>query len=120
MQTGIGLRAEFSMAAKPNKLLSEMVVFTANRLRDGRVIWLRATGPSPDWSADIAEALVMPGTDIAAAEAAAAAGEAAQFLVGAYAVAVKVTDSGPMPLRERERIRVHGPSAGSTRPRQAA
>ncbi len=108
------------MASKPNKLLSEQVVFTANRLLDGRVIWLRAVGPTPEWTADIAEALVMPGSDIVAAEAAAAAGEASQYLVGPYAVAVNVMESGPVPLRERERIRVHGPSAGSTRPRQAA
>jgi len=108
------------MAVKPNKLQNAQVVFTANRLHDGRVIWLQSLNPKPVWSESIAEAQVFPGSDLAAAEAAGVAGEQAQFLVGAYAVAVDLIDGLPVPTRVREQIRVAGPSAGSTRPRQAA
>ena len=108
------------MAVKPNKLQNASVVFTANRLLDGKVIWLAALTPEPVWSDDIAAALVFSGGDMEQAEAAGAAGEAAQFLVGPYAVPVDVTTSGLVPQKVRERIRVTGPSAGSTHPRQAA
>ena len=120
MQAGIGSQAGLVMATKPNKLLNEQVVYTANRLLDGRVIWLSAVSPAPSWSDSIADALVMQGDAVEAAQAAAAAGEASQYLVAPYAIAVSVTASGPVPVRERERIRVAGPSAGSTRPRRVA
>lgn len=108
------------MAVKPNKLQNASVVFTANRLLDGKVIWLAALSPEPVWSDDIAAALVFSGGDMAQAEAAGEAGKAAQFLVEPYAVAVDVTAAGPAPQKVRERIRVSGPSAGSTHLRHAA
>jgi hypothetical protein len=108
------------MAVKPNKLQNASVVFTANRLLDGKVIWLEALSPAPVWGENIAAALVISGGDMAQAEAAGAAGEAAQFLVGPYAVAVDVTSAGVVPQKVREQIRVTGPSAGSSLPRQAA
>jgi hypothetical protein len=108
------------MAVKPNKLQNASVVFTANRLLDGKVIWLEALSPAPVWGESIATALVFSGGDLSQAEAAGAAGAAAQFLVEPYAVPVDVTTSGPVPQKVRERIRVSGPSAGSTHPRQAA
>lgn len=81
---------------------------TANRLRDGAVVWLTATG---DWSERAGQAAVY--NDAEAAKAGldkGAADEAAQLVVAAYAVDVDLTDNGPWPVKVRERIRALGPS----------
>ena len=98
------------MALKPGKLAASLVVFTANRLRDGRVVWLAGTPPDARWSETFADATIFPGDRIEAAQALASAGEAAQFLVGAYPVVVTQGAAGTQPERERERLRAFGPS----------
>lgn len=90
---------------------------TANRLADGRVVYLTATG---DWSADIGASAVAADAEAAArlltiAEAAAAR----QIVVEPYLIPV-VTETGAIrPVRYREAIRAFGPSVRSDLARQA-
>jgi sulfite reductase (NADPH) hemoprotein beta-component len=81
------------------------VILTANRLRDGRVVWLAADG---SWSESCSQARIFGPEEVADGLAAAAGAERAQHLVGAYAVDV-AADTG-RPLRLRERLRAKGPS----------
>lgn len=94
------------MTAKP-KPATAPSVFTANRLRDGRVVWLAAGGA---WSTDVAAAEAFPPDRLAVGEALAQRAEAAQQVVGAYAVAVSLSAAGPVPVKFRERLRASGPS----------
>src|SRR4051794_7670763 len=67
-------REEFhpmSSPAKPKPATAPMV-FTANRLRDGRVVWLAEAGA---WAESVADARVFPPTEAAAGQALAQAGE---------------------------------------------
>src|SRR5215469_4893153 len=98
--------------AKALKAPAEQVM-TANRLRDGAVVYLAADGR---WSTAIADGDVA--RDAAAAERLTAAGHQAaadQVVVGPYLIAVAVKDHGVEPLGTRERIRALGPSV-SERP----
>lgn len=86
-------------------------VLTANRLRDGLVVFLTAPkgAGAPEWVTAIAAAAVAEDdAAMAALEAAGKAAEAAQQVVGAYLIDVAVTGEGPVPLRKRERIRAAG------------
>ncbi len=88
-------------------------VVTANRLRDGRVIYLDA---ADGWSTDVAAARLCE--DEAAATAAlaiAAAAVAARRVVEPYLIAVERADGAVSPtryrpVRYREVIRAFGPS----------
>ena len=88
------------------------VVFTANRLRDGRVVWLGTEGA---WRDRITE--TTPFTPEASDQGLALAqqGERAQLVVGVYAVEVDPNGGlgGPIPLKFRERLRVQGPSVAA-------
>lgn len=81
---------------------------TANRLRDGAVVWF---GPGDAWVERVADASVFE-----AADDLDAAGERAQRFVGqrvvvdVYPIEVALTANGPEPLRLRERLRALGPS----------
>ena len=86
------------------------VVFTANRLRDGRVVWLTAAG---EWSERIAAAACFPPDTTEAAQALAKQGEQRQEVVGAYAVEVSQQAGTPRPLKFRERLRIAGPSVAA-------
>jgi len=83
-------------------------ILTANRLRDGDVVYLTADGAWSDWleDADLAEA--------PAAEAALLAlGEEAldrRLVVDPYLMAVTRVDGGFGPISQREIIRARGPS----------
>ena len=92
------------------------VVFTANRLRDGRVVWLGAEGR---WLEAVAAATPFPPDAAAEGLALAQQGERQQLVVGAYAVEVGLTGAGPVPLSFRERLRVEGPSVNAV-PAEAA
>jgi len=88
-------------------------IVTANRLRDGAVVYLAADG---NWSTDVSDGAVA--RDAATAERLMAAGNQAaadQVVVGPYLIAVAVKDNRVEPLGTRERIRALGPSV-SERP----
>ena len=89
------------------------MVFTANRLRDGRVVWLAAAGA---WAETLAEAAVFPPDQAAAGLALAQQGERSQQVVGAYGTEVKVRGSIPVPVKFRERLRAQGPSIDAEPP----
>jgi sulfite reductase (NADPH) hemoprotein beta-component len=97
------------------------VVFTANRLRDGRVVWL---GAGDRWSETVAAARPFLPQDAAAGLALAQAAERRQQVVGVYATEVGLVGGVPVPLKFRERLRAKGPSiaaepaswAGAARP----
>lgn len=88
-------------------------IISANRLADGRVVFLTERG----WSQRIAEALVVGSeeeteTALARAKQDAAANE----VVEPYEVDVRVERGRPEPLRLRERIRLNGPTTGNSLP----
>lgn len=84
-------------------------VLTANRLGDGRVVFLASDHA---WSTRLADARVAD--DETQAQALTAAGEAAQaqcLVVGCYLVPVRVSGAGALsPESFRERIRALGPT----------
>ena len=84
------------------------MVFTANRLRDGRVVWLGAEGA---WVEAVAAATPFAPEAEPEGLALAQQGERRQLVVGVYAVEVALGAAGPVPLKFRERLRVDGPSA---------
>lgn len=86
-------------------------ILTANRLGDGRVVFLTVAGT---WSTGLA------GADIAADDAGFARleakgkdDEAARLVVGPYLIEVAEIDGIVEPLRLRERIRAGGPTVGN-------
>ena len=82
---------------------------TANRLRDGTVVYFTA---NKTWSESFAEGAVW--TDKESAEAALNESEAdvkARLVVGPYLADVVLTDAGPKPASAKERIRAaHRPT----------
>jgi Protein of unknown function (DUF2849) len=95
------------MQAKVKAGTSQPLVVTANRLLDGRVVWL-ADGET--WTEQPRAARVFVGAEAEAGLAAGAAAEQRQEVVGAYAVVVTRTPDGPWPVGMREQIRAAGPS----------
>ncbi|AWK87078.1 DUF2849 domain-containing protein [Azospirillum thermophilum] len=91
---------------------------TANRLRDGTVVFL---GPDGRWVEALDEAALF---DEAAAEPALAAAKAKaereQFGVDIYAFDVAVGADGRLPVKMRERIRALGPTVRTDLGKQAA
>ncbi len=85
-----------------------MKIITANRLSDGVVVYLAATG----WVAGIASAAVLQAADaIEAGLAAAARAIANREVIDVAAIDVTLNDSNhPVPVRLRERIRAYGPT----------
>lgn len=82
-------------------------VFTANRLRDGRVVWLAA---GDAWVEEIGAAAVFAPEEAEAGLKRAQRGEAQQHVVGVYGVEVSVQAGKPVPTKFREQLRVRGPS----------
>jgi hypothetical protein len=81
---------------------------TANRLDNGRVVFLDANG---GWTADIAAALfVADGPELDAATAHAQSQHDARVVVEPYAIDIAVVEGRPTPARIRERIRAEGPT----------
>ena len=94
------------------KLVADQMVLSANRLADGRVIYLGIGG----WTLDFAEARVIRGPGEAeAAEAKGAEAVAGRLLVEPYLIAVEEAEDGFVPSRLRERIRHLGPTTGNSR-----
>ena len=90
---------------------AQPLVVTANRLRDGRVVWLAAGGR---WSERLAEAEVFAGEAVEAGLAIGAEAEQRQEIVGPYAAEVVLAAGSPVPLRAREKFRADGPSTLGT------
>ena len=93
------------MDGKVRKEGGKPVVFTANRLRDGQVLWFTA---DERWSDKVADARVYEPAEIEAGKLATQEWERRQEVVGAYAVEIVVTDAGPSPVSVRERVRAQG------------
>jgi hypothetical protein len=93
------------MDGKIRKEGGKPVVFTANRLRDGMVLWLT---PAASWSEKVADARIYEGAAIEEGRATAQEWERRQEVVGSYPVDVVVTAAGPAPLSVRERVRAQG------------
>ncbi|MCG5243276.1 DUF2849 domain-containing protein [Azospirillum doebereinerae] len=91
---------------------------TANRLRDGVVVFL---GADAAWVEAFADAALFAAADADAALAAAKAqAEGEQFGVDVYAFDVKTENGVPVPVKMRERIRALGPSVRLDLGKQAA
>lgn len=81
---------------------------TANRLIDGRVVYLT---PAEDWSPRLEDAKLAETEEAVAALLATAEEDVrAGRVVGPYAIMVEATPAGPVALGCRERIRTQGPS----------
>ncbi|MGE0667343.1 MAG: DUF2849 domain-containing protein [Sphingomonadales bacterium] len=79
-------------------------VVTANRLRDGVIVYYTAGG---GWTADIREASVASGEDVDTLLGAAEKDAKENVVVGVYAIEIT---GDHRPLTARERIRAVGPS----------
>ena len=91
-------------------------ILTANRLRDGAVVYWRENG----WQEALAAAEIFE--DAAAAKAAleaAAASVRAREVVTPYLFDVRIEDGAAIPAKERERIRAAGPSVRGDLGKQA-
>lgn len=92
---------------------------TANRLRDGEVVFLKAEGV---WVERLDEAALFE--DAAAADTALAAAKAQaerdQYGVDIYAFDLTLKDGRPDPVKARERIRALGPTVRTDLGKQAA
>lgn len=84
-------------------------ILTANRLTSGTVVYLAATG---GWTERIAAArTALHDADVKDIEAIAARAAAANEIVGAYVMPVRLVEGRPEPVSVRERIRAErGPS----------
>ena len=81
---------------------------TANRLDDGRVVFL---GESGRWVGSVGEAELF--SDEAALDQASAYAKAqhdARIVVEPYPIDIEIVDGSPLPTRIRERIRAFGPT----------
>ena len=87
----------------------DLQIVTANRLRDGAVVYLR---PDGHWSTRVGEAVSAADDEQARGLLAIAARAAAQAqVVAPYAIAVERQPDGSLrPTGYRERIRAEGPS----------
>lgn len=87
-------------------------VLTANRLGDGRVVYLGDQG----WTSHIDEArLISTADDASGAEAEGARAVAERMVVEPYLIDVEAETGGVLPARLRERIRAEGPTTGNSR-----
>jgi len=82
-------------------------IVTANRLRDGQVVWL---APEGRWAEDIAAAEVFDNAAIEEAIARARIFEEQRVVLDVYGVELGSARPCPVPVTERERIRAAGPS----------
>jgi hypothetical protein len=86
-------------------------IITANRLGDGRVVFLTRSG----WSRRIEEAEVARSKEESEAALARAQADArANRVLEPYAVDVRLERGRPVPVRLRERIRLKGPTTGNS------
>jgi len=87
-------------------------VMTANRLGDGRVVYLGCDG----WTDELGAARILQNeTDIGTAEATAREAVADRQIVEPYLIEVETECDGIQPRRLREKIRAEGPTTGNSR-----
>ncbi len=92
-------------------------VFTANRLTDGLVVYLTATG---DWSEDIDEAFLCTNeSETNEYQSRAEQAAVTHQVVEPYAIDVQPGPDGVQPVRCREVIRAFGPSIDFAAPASA-
>ncbi|WP_374445560.1 DUF2849 domain-containing protein [Stella sp.] len=84
-------------------------IVTANRLRDGAVVFRTKSGA---WSSRVADAALLGEAEAAAALAAAQADAGRQVVVAPYLAEAEAGPDGPVPVEFRERIRAAGPTIG--------
>jgi hypothetical protein len=87
-------------------------MFTANRLGDGIVVFLRLNRKGWDWVEQIADASVARDAGTLDAMTAASEADARNVVVDPYAIDVIESAAGVKPAAIRERIRAFGPTAG--------
>lgn len=90
---------------------------TANRLRDGSVVWYGKDGL---WVDTVDRAAVYEAGAADDALALAKQGLLDQIVVDVYAIDVKLSDGRPVPLRYREWLRANGPSVRTDLGKQAS
>jgi hypothetical protein len=82
-------------------------IVTANRLRDGKVVWL---APGERWAEHVAAAEIFDNDMIDAAIARARVFEEKRVVVDIYGVELDPGQPGTVPVTQREQIRAAGPS----------
>lgn len=92
-------------------------IVTANRLTDGRVVYLTQDA---DWSARIADGRPANGSAAALLLAVAEDSAASRIVVDPYLIDVSLEGGSPWPVLPRERIRADGPTADQSPIRAAA
>ena len=99
-----------------------LIAITANRLRDGVVVFLAAdSGADSGWVESFADAgLFAPKEAEAILAAAKSKAEREQYGVDIYAFEVETHNGVPVPVKARERIRALGPSVRLDLGKQAA
>ena len=88
-------------------------IVTANRLKDGRVVYLTQDA---DWSARVADSRAANGAAAALLLSAAEMSAADQIVVDPYLIQVTLDGGSPWPVLHRERIRATGPTAADQPP----
>lgn len=83
---------------------------TANRLNDGRAVWLDAAG---GWAESLTSARAVPAAEAEATLAAVKAGPAAHLLCDPYLIEIDLKPEGPGAVSLRERIRAGGPTVAA-------
>ncbi len=92
-------------------MASNVRVLTANRLADGRVVYLAEQG----WTSDLGAArLVLNEADAESAETEGRAAVAGRLVVEPYLIDIEAETGGVQPVRLRERIRASGPTTGNS------
>ncbi len=95
------------MSTTTKRIGSAAQVITANRLRDGIVIYLQAHGDHHHWCENIRDASVFDAGDVDAMLTQAAADVRENRVVDPYAIGVGADHS---PLTQREAVRAGGPT----------
>ncbi len=89
------------------RLSASLQVITANRLRDGAVIYLQAHGDHHHWCEAIRDASILGASDIETMLARAAVDVRENRIVDPYAIAVSADYA---PQTQREAVRANGPT----------
>ncbi|MFZ5932082.1 MAG: DUF2849 domain-containing protein [Pseudomonadota bacterium] len=95
------------MSTTTKRINTAAQVITANRLRDGIVIYLQAHGDHHHWCENIRDASVFDAGDAEAMLAQAAADVRENRIVDPYAIGVSADHT---PLTQREAVRAGGPT----------
>ncbi|MDG2242384.1 MAG: DUF2849 domain-containing protein [Rhodospirillaceae bacterium] len=90
-------------------------ILSANRLRDGAVVYF---AQDDFWSERIEDAAAVPEDQVLELEKVGLDAEERNYVVGSYAIEVAAV-SPPYSTRLRERIRSHGPTVGDLQKRAA-